>query len=650
MKRALLFVLALFILSSGIVIGSEVDKKQLINRAAYPLNADFLNNSEFGTPIPYIEPHGGTDDPVLVGMTFYDFANYGSLTKLIALDDSAGVHFAWTCGENINSGTRHVYYNYYNIFSGSWTYPGTGNVTWAATRSGFNNLDVLSDGRAVVAAHSNLSGIDEYPTMVGVDYSPGMGAFWPVTQVPCPAVCDTVIWPHMAVDIDDNIYVFSRRYPFYEGDPRDFTELYYSKSEDLGSSYDQFIFADTVNVPSFTVATSRISRRAALGYHQFLEDYNYHPLWSGFLALQINNDAFCIIKEDGQDWDWENPVNITNIIKGDASFLPDTILAQGDTLRAYLDIDLMFDHDDVLHAMFTCRGLYEAPWDTTPPPISGLTEASFIWHWRQDTDSLNVVANGWWNCAYNISTGGAGAWKSTSCRPSMGIDDEGNLYCVYEGYHDFETNPDTSAISMGNGDIFVTVSTDGGYNWAEAMNLTDTNSNNAIAGDCMSECFPSLAEVVDEFLHIFYMEDKDAGSYVFDEGLSTENPMWYVALDKTEVPTTPLIEQFYFHIVRDSVGVKQTPDIQPSDFALKGNYPNPFNASTNFVFSLKTGMKIEMNVYDIQGRLCGRLAEGFYPQGEHTVNWNAAGLSSGIYFCKLAAGGYAKTVKALLVK
>ncbi|NQS98359.1 MAG: hypothetical protein HQ591_07895, partial [candidate division Zixibacteria bacterium] len=44
------------------------------------------------------------------------------------------------------------------------------------------------------------------------------------------------------------------------------------------------------------------------------------------------------------------------------------------------------------------------------------------------------------------------------------------------------------------------------------------------------------------------------------------------------------------------------------------------------------------------------LAVGFFPLGEHTVSCIGAGLCSGIYFCKLAAGGYAKTVKALLVK
>jgi hypothetical protein len=64
----------------------------------------------------------------------------------------------------------------------------------------------------------------------------------------------------------------------------------------------------------------------------------------------------------------------------------------------------------------------------------------------------------------------------------------------------------------------------------------------------MSECFPSLAETVDDSLHIFYMEDKDAGSYVFAEGISTNNPVWYMAFPKDSVPTTPLIEQYYFHV------------------------------------------------------------------------------------------------------
>jgi len=55
-------------------------------------------------------------------------------------------------------------------------------------------------------------------------------------------------------------------------------------------------------------------------------------------------------------------------------------------------------------------------------------------------------------------------------------------------------------------------------------------------------------------------------------------------------------------------------------------------------------------VYDISGREVKVLAEGFYPAGTHLVEWDAAGLPSGVYFARLQVGGEARTTKMLLVK
>ena len=640
MKNAIPVIILLAALPLLLSAGTA-DKTQLINAPAHSVDADFYVQPKLSTVNPL--PSELTDDPMQVGTSYYDFGNYGSLTKLIAVDTSGYVHTAWTNGLNFQSANRHVFYNFYDPFQGGFQILNGVNVI-ASSRSGFCCLDVLASGQAVIAAHAQISAQPDYPTVVSRDYFPRIGAFEP-RILQSTTGHDTLIWPHMAVDLSDNVYVFAREMGAQDA----YSFVHHSYSGDAGNIYDQYEFADTISVPSFTVATSRISERAAYGYHQFLGNYQDPGAWTGFLALQLNNDAMVVIKEDGEEeWDFNDPINITNVITAEPDFLPDTINAQGDTLRAYLDIDLMFDNSDVLHAMFTTRGLYEAPWDSGSPPISGLTEASLIWHWRGDTEELDVVAWGWWNCAWNISTGGAGAWKSTICRPSMGIDETGDIYCAFERYEDYEVNPDTSISGFGNGEVYVTVSTDGGRNWAEPTNITNTNSNGAAAEDCYSECFPSLAEEVDDYLHIVYMEDKDAGSYVFETSTqSTENPVWYDMILAEAIPTTPLVEQIDFHI---RTGVGGVSKISPAEFELAGNYPNPFNNSTNIEFSLTKEMPISLQVYDINGRLAGDLASGMHASGKHIVNWKAQDVSSGIYFAKLSAGEHTKTTKMVLLK
>ncbi|QOJ30146.1 MAG: T9SS type A sorting domain-containing protein [Ignavibacteriales bacterium] len=73
----------------------------------------------------------------------------------------------------------------------------------------------------------------------------------------------------------------------------------------------------------------------------------------------------------------------------------------------------------------------------------------------------------------------------------------------------------------------------------------------------------------------------------------------------------------------------------PSEFALYQNYPNPFNPSTMISFALPQSDNISLKVYDILGNEVAVLLSGKLDAGNHTVEFNAAGLSSGIYLYKL---------------
>jgi hypothetical protein len=59
---------------------------------------------------------------------------------------------------------------------------------------------------------------------------------------------------------------------------------------------------------------------------------------------------------------------------------------------------------------------------------------------------------------------------------------------------------------------------------------------------------------------------------------------------------------------------------------------------------------VELNIYDVNGRLVDRLVDGQRDAGEHVVEWNAKGFASGIYFYRLVAGDFVKTKKMVLLK
>ncbi len=88
----------------------------------------------------------------------------------------------------------------------------------------------------------------------------------------------------------------------------------------------------------------------------------------------------------------------------------------------------------------------------------------------------------------------------------------------------------------------------------------------------------------------------------------------------------------------------------PAELRLKGNYPNPFNASTQIRFELDRTMHVSLRVFDVTGREAAVLIDGVRPAGEFHVQWDAARFSSGMYFAVLQAGKVRQVQKMMLLK
>ena len=88
----------------------------------------------------------------------------------------------------------------------------------------------------------------------------------------------------------------------------------------------------------------------------------------------------------------------------------------------------------------------------------------------------------------------------------------------------------------------------------------------------------------------------------------------------------------------------------PTEFALFPAYPNPFNPITTIRFSVGAMHASSIKVYDITGRLIETLIDEELKSGHHTVQWNATGFSSGVYFVRLESGTYSQSQKLILLK
>jgi hypothetical protein len=85
-------------------------------------------------------------------------------------------------------------------------------------------------------------------------------------------------------------------------------------------------------------------------------------------------------------------------------------------------------------------------------------------------------------------------------------------------------------------------------------------------------------------------------------------------------------------------------------FKLLQNYPNPFNSTTTIPFWLPQRTNVILKVYDVFGREIATLINREFDAGEHSIQFNANDLPTGVYFYRLHSGNFIEQKKMILIK
>ena len=123
-------------------------------------------------------------------------------------------------------------------------------------------------------------------------------------------------------------------------------------------------------------------------------------------------------------------------------------------------------------------------------------------------------------------------------------------------------------------------------------------------------------------LHSFTGERLGAGRHgvvgtIYDElNLWSSDTVWINVIGPTESTDLPSL---------------------PSGYALRDNFPNPFNPSTILSYALPVESKIRITVINPLGQVVATLADRTEPAGEGSIRWAADGLAGGVYFCRFEA-------------
>ena len=139
------------------------------------------------------------------------------------------------------------------------------------------------------------------------------------------------------------------------------------------------------------------------------------------------------------------------------------------------------------------------------------------------------------------------------------------------------------------------------------------------------------------------------------------NPIEVGYYDTADFANDVALDSNYVYVADDDDGlyiikndllneVKVVSNQTPMNFYLYNNYPNPFNPFTIIKFSVPKTSYVTLKVYTILGNEIATLVDEEITPGNYEVDFNASGLSSGVYFYKVESGAFTKVNKMLLLR
>ncbi|MBU8934524.1 MAG: MSCRAMM family adhesin SdrC [candidate division Zixibacteria bacterium] len=487
-----------------------------------------------------------------VGDTWYDYQHNGSMGRMIdwSHDPTNGliIHFSWTDLPSSVLIDRKYGYNAYSGSTGS--YLGEIGIQPSEHYGGYVGLAVSNEGRAIVGGFDN-DGTGYYRDYYCFQDTAFVADHWTGIYMP-QAVAEfggtygqQVLWPkfrYIEGPIDTILHVIAQ---VSNSNVADSQAIYYFRKTgayDAGTWDAVPYIIDTIFTLNHDIAASP-SGKVVLCWAANLPSCNPGDpaecdtcscSEGGSRISQWDNDVYYQVSlNDGLTW--QPRVNVTNYITTDGI---------EDSYRAYNDLSALIDSDENFHVVWS-----GSRWPADAYSGGGVPfNASRIFHWSENQPIIVTAHNADWDqTVCNPPT-----WNLNTSKMTISECD-GRFYLLFSQFNDIpggvsddcaaESNPDYPT-GAANGDLWLTVSRDGGYSWSEAFNLTNTYSPNCdsvggVGGPCASEVFPSMARfgtdhtgdmtgvaIVDptgtysgsHYLDVQYLDDQSAGAAANGEG------------------------------------------------------------------------------------------------------------------------------------
>lgn len=203
------------------------------------------------------------------------------------------------------------------------------------------------------------------------------------------------------------------------------------------------------------------------------------------------------------------------------------------------------------------------------------------------------------------------------------------------------------------GDLDSTVARqwDGNY-WVNDMKLEVTNDNNhnqirRTQKYWENNDWQNLFKYDYIFNELHYIENAHCNAWVGGQWVEDDGIIYFENPDGFLTSFFGNNAAVYYN---GAAGIDDAPEIQNLDYVLFQNYPNPFNPATTIRYQIPISGFVELNIYDILGKVVAVLVNEYKTRGTYEVTFAARDLPSGVYFYRMRVGSYTKVEKMILQK
>jgi hypothetical protein len=582
----------------------------------------------------------------VIDSTIMDHQCNGTIHQRIATVGDSALHItAMVSPDEAFTERGMIYVYYYNgLFTNFGYVEGNGLgdqragygsiVSYYEPTSGLGNI-------AVTSTHTNLAsrafGMHWYAFQ---DAYQGIGALSPYEGPYGDGsnVCDAFLWPSIYVTNTPTGDMAMAGFTFNTSCGGGFDDIKVTHKTIMDATWDPPVLLNTLDDASAWASGPNIPSLAGAD--------NGHM---GVVTTDFGTNVYYWESTDG-GVTWGDRQNITGYPIGPQKIVPDTSSTE---YRPLQNSAISFSPDGVPHVIWTA---YQA--EGTLPDSTYTPGTDPVYQYRtkmKHWDPIHGVTTVYQH-PVGLSDHATGtAFSYNVGHPAIGFDETGQIvYAVYEGFVDSDQDM-TNGFYFG--DIYVSVSTDGGATWKDRVNITNSPGSD--------DLYPSIAHInpqglvqelpgfsvgnadgVNDFVMV-YQNDDVAGTFMRGDEPSPNWDMLLVApVDFDNISTTG---------ITDGKGNGSGTAI-PKSFALGQNYPNPFNPSTSITYRIPEQAHVAIRIHNVRGQVVRKLVDDRKEAGTYTIHWNGRDnmgrkVSSGIYLYTLETDrGIQATRKMVVLK